>query len=248
MEFILHNSRKLSLSRMPSSLLGLLAFLAISGCQSTSGEQKMADKFDAADGGSLASEAAKPNAFASASSAGSAGQCAIALASGPPPKPAKGADFAKNAIGKNLARNVGRNILGNVIGGGVIGATVASQVVRTEQDMGGKWMVTDGSNKCGCEVQIRTGAGVLAQGFGLTSGYKLKDAKGGTMRNLSCSNAQLAAVNRFALGYSFTGYDAELAIEDANGAPVGSMKRDGINYFSGTLADGTSVTLWRRSG
>tara|TARA_R110000751_G_scaffold131275_4_gene233622 strand:+ start:46968 stop:47642 length:675 start_codon:yes stop_codon:yes gene_type:complete len=177
-----------------------------------------------------------------------AGQCAIKLASGPPAKPAKGADFAKNAVGKNLARNVGRNILGNVIGGGAIGATVASQVVRTEQDMGGKWMATDGSNNCGCEIRVRTGAGVIAQGFGRTSSYKLRDAKGGSMSNLTCSNPQLASVNRFALGYSFTGYDATLVIEGKNGAPIAKLKRDGINYFSGNLADGTPVTFWRRSG
>lgn len=174
--------------------------------------------------------------------------CSMALAGGPPPKPEKGSDFAKNAVGKNLVRNVGRNVLGNMIGGGVIGATVASQVVRTEQDLGGKWMVTDGSANCGCEVQIRTGAGVIAQGFGRTSGYKLKDAKGGNMKNISCSNPHLANVARFALGYSFTGYDATLAIESGSGQPVAQMKRDGINYFSGTLADGTPVTMWRRAG
>jgi len=147
-----------------------------------------------------------------------------------------------------VVRNVGRNVLGNMIGGGVIGATVASQVVRTEQDLGGKWMVTDGASNCGCEVQIRTGAGVIAQGFGRTSGYKLKDAKGGNMKNLSCSNAHLANAGRFALGYSFTGYDAVLALESGNGQPVAQLKRDGINYFSGTLADGTPVTMWRRGG
>jgi hypothetical protein len=176
------------------------------------------------------------------------GICAISLASGPPPRPAKGADFAKNAVGKNVVRNVGRNVLGNMIGGGVIGATVASQVVRTEQDLGGKWMVTDGASDCGCEVQVRTGAGVIAQGFGRTSGYKLKDAKGGNMKNVSCSNAYLANVGRFALGYSFTGYDAVLAVESGTGQPVAQLKRDGINYFSGTLADGTAVTMWRRGG
>lgn len=176
------------------------------------------------------------------------GICAMALASGPPPKPAKGADFARNAVGKNLVRNVGRNVLGNVIGGGVIGATVASQVVRTEQDLGGKWMMTDGASNCGCEMQIRTGAGVIAQGFGSSSGYKLKDAKGGNMKSISCSNPHLANAARFALGYSFTGYDAVLAIESRNGQPVAEMKRDGINYFSGALADGTPVTMWRRSG
>ncbi|MDP3525656.1 MAG: hypothetical protein Q8S27_13840, partial [Hoeflea sp.] len=189
-----------------------------------------------------------PTVTAFAATPANPAACAMALAGGPPPKPDKGADFAKNAVGKNLARNVGRNVLGGMIGGGVIGATVASQVVRTEQDLGGKWMVTDGASNCGCEIQIRTGAGVIAQGFGTTSGYKLKDAKGGNMSNISCTNPNLASARRFALGYSFTGYDAVLAIEGGNGQPVAELKRDGINYFSGTLADGTPVTMWRRGG
>jgi len=195
-----------------------------------------------------AADTATPTVTAFAATQASPGACAMTLAGGPPPKPAKGADFAKNAVGKNLVRNVGRNVLGNVIGGGVIGATVASQVVRTEQDLGGKWMMTDGASNCGCEMQIRTGAGVIAQGFGTTSGYKLKDAKGGNMKSISCSNPYLANAARFALGYSFTGYDAVLAIEGGNGQPVAELKRDGINYFSGALADGTPVTMWRRAG
>lgn len=212
----------------------------------------------AAQAGGAASSSASATAAASGSAASTAtafaatpaspAVCSTVLAGGPPPKPEKGADFMKNAVGKNLARNVGRNVLGNMIGGGMIGATVASQVVRTEQDLGGKWMVTDGTSNCGCEVQVRTGAGVIAQGFGRTSGYKLKDAKGGNMKNLSCSNPYLANVGRFALGYSFTGYDATLAIESPDGRPVAEMKRDGINYFSGRLADGTPVVMWRRGG
>lgn len=189
-----------------------------------------------------------PTVTAYAGSSAAPAHCAMPLAGGPPPKPAKGADFAKNAVGKNLARNVGRNVLGNMIGGGVIGATVASQVVRTEQDLGGKWMVTDGSANCGCEVRVRTGAGVVGQGFGRNTSYRLKDAKGGTMSNITCSNPLLANAARFALGYSFTGYDALLVVESGNGQPLAQMKRDGINYFSGTLADGTPVTMWRRGG
>ena len=215
------------------------ALMLLAACQSPSPAAKSEMTDTVASAPTVTAFAAKPATSAI---------CSITLASGPPPKPAKGADFAKNAVGKNLVRNVGRNVLGNVIGGGVIGATVASQVVRTEQDLGGKWTVTDGSSNCGCEIQVRTGAGVIAQGFGTTSSYKLKDAKGGNMKNISCSNPYLANVGSSALGYSFTGYDAMLAIESGNGQAVAQMKRDGINYFSGTLADGTPVTMWRRSG
>ncbi|KGF67084.1 hypothetical protein LL06_24420 [Hoeflea sp. BAL378] len=232
------------------SLMGVLALVA--ACQSPS---QTASAGAASPGTSAPSAPASATAgpqvttvTAFAATQSSPGACTMPLAGGPPPKPDKGADFAKNAVGKNLARNVGRNVLGSMIGGGVIGATVASQVVRTEQDLGGKWMVTDGSSNCGCEIQVRTGAGVIAQGFGTASGYRLKDAKGGNMSNISCSNPHLAQVRRFALGYSFTGYDAVLAIEGGNGQPVAQLKRDGINYFSGALADGTPVTMWRRGG
>ena len=225
---------------MKPQIVGLIGLATLlSACQTAPEQDKAATAETQAAASSVTAFAATPAAPA---------VCAIALASGPPPKPAKGADFAKNAVGKNLARNVGRNVLGNMIGGGVIGATVASQVVRTEQDLAGKWMVTDGSSNCGCEIQVSTGAGVVATGFGRNSGYRLKDAKGGSMKNLSCSNPHLANAGRFALGYSFTGYDATLAIEGRNGEPVAEMKRDGINYFSGTLADGTAVTMWRRGG
>ncbi len=223
--------------------------ILLSACQTPSSSPKSeAASTETAESETFDTATAASTATAFAATQAAPAVCSIALQGGPPPKPAKGADFAKNAVGKNLARNVGRNVLGNMIGGGVIGATVASQVVRTEQDLGGKWMVTDGHSNCGCEVQIRTGAGVIAQGFGSRSGYKLKDAKGGNMKNLSCSNPHLANVGRFALGYSFTGYDATLAIESRNGQPVAEMKRDGINYFSGSLADGTAVTMWRRGG
>lgn len=230
---------------MKTHIIGIVsALLLVSACQSNSTSTAELES-----GGTFDTGKPAPTETASTAAAvkpASGGTCAIALASGPPPKPSKGADFAKNAVGKNLVRNVGRNILGNVIGGGAIGASVASQVVRTEQDLGGKWMFTDGSKNCGCEIQIRTGAGVVAQGFGRTSGYKLKDAKGGSMKNISCSTPQLASANRFALGYSFTGYDATLAIEGGKGQPVAELKRDGINYFSGSLSDGTPVTMWRR--
>jgi hypothetical protein len=144
--------------------MGLITGLMLTGCQSTSGgmtsnagkcQIAASEEFDVS---------TKPNSFAAATAASgsaAAGKCAIELASGPPAKPAKGADFAKNAVGKNIARNVGRNLLNRAIGGGAIGATLASQVVRTEQDLGGKWMATDGSNNCGCEIQIRTGAAFI---------------------------------------------------------------------------------------
>ena len=50
---------------------------------------------------------------------------------------------------------------------------------------------------------------------------------------------------RWTLGYSFTGYDAPFDLYSADGAKVATLNRDGMDYFSGTLADGTPVTLWR---
>ncbi|PHP68856.1 hypothetical protein CSC94_02365 [Zhengella mangrovi] len=196
-------------------------------------------------------EATTATAYAAAPRA-SAGQCAIKVAGGPPPKPDKGSDFAKNAVGKNLARNVGRNAISNIAGsiagplGGAIGSAVAVQAIRTEQDLHGTWTLTDGSPTCGCEIEITTGAGLVPAGYFRSSGYRLKDAKGGRVSNVSCSNPLLASARSFALGYSFTGYDAKLALQTSGGSGVGLLNRDGMNYFSGTLADGTPVTMWRR--
>ena len=245
-----------------SNLLLAVGALILSACQST-GEQAALSPATPQTTAQAAATATPTSSAPSATAAASAtafaqtpaqtpAQCAIQLAGGPPPKPNKGADFAQNAVGKNLARNAGRNILANIGGrvagpiGGAVSGSLAAQAIRTEQDLHGKWMMTDGTSNCACEVDISTSTGLVPDGYFRSSGYRLKDAMGGKVKNISCSNPNIAATTSFALGYSFTGYDAELALQAANGSGVGLLKRDGLNYFSGTLSDGTPVTMWRR--
>lgn len=227
-----------------------LSFLLLAGCQATSEPTAIAavTQPDTAVPETAAIDANTTTPAPQAFVATATQSCANPLAGGPPPAPAKGADFAKNAVGKNLARNVGRNLLSSAVGGGYAGAALSSQVVRTEQDLGGKWQLTDGSNNCGCEVQIRTGSGLTRTGVLGSSGYTIRAASTGSMNSLSCTNPQLATVAGFGLGHSFTGYDADLQIKARDGSIVANMKRNGINHFSGSLADGTPVTMWRRSG
>ncbi|MEM0898952.1 MAG: hypothetical protein AAGI92_03265 [Pseudomonadota bacterium] len=169
--------------------------------------------------------------------------CSVELASGPPPKPAQGADFAKNAVGNNIKRNVGRNAItqiGGRIGGGLGGAIaggLARQAIRSEQDLDGNWTLTDGSPNCGCAIEIS--AGVSLQG---------SEATRGPLKQNNCTT--IASATRWSLGgRSFTGYNTTFTLLASDRRTVlATMNRDGINYFSGTLADGRAVTMWRRGG
>lgn len=170
--------------------------------------------------------------------------CSVQLASGPPPKPSKGADFAKNAVGKNVGRNVGRNVLtqlGGRLGGG-IGAAVASgaatSTIRTEQDMKGKWLATDGRTNCACEISISSGVNL-----------QLQSSNKGKLTTSNCASSSLASSQRWRLGHTFTGYNASLELLSSDNKTVlATMRRDGLNYFSGTLANGEAITMWRRGG
>lgn len=183
------------------------------------------------------------SAYASSADNPAAGQCAIQLADGPPPKPDRGSDIAKNAVGKNIARNVGRNAITRIGGrvGGGLGAAVAgglaSNSIRTEQDLKGVWTITDGSANCACQLDISSGTNL-----------QMQSSNQGKLKPKGCSSL-VASAARWSLGHSFTGYDApfQLLAPDRK-TVIAHMKRDGINFFSGTLADGTSVTMWRRIG
>ena len=218
-----------------------LSLAALSACQSASTASKpLALQAPAASAAAASAPAATtpapvqgtPTTVALASAA--PGQCAMVIA-GPPPKPAKGADF-----GKAAAKNVGRNVFAGLVGqaAGPLGSAVAHGValnaVRPEQDLKGTWTATDGSSTCGCAVQVSSG--INLQG---------KSSDKGKLSAAACSNGLLASAARWTLGYSFTGYDAPFDLYSADGAKVATLNRDGMDYFSGTLADGTPVTLWR---
>ena len=188
------------------------------------------------------SEAVKASAVMEATSSDAI--CSVQLANGPPPKPSKGADIARNAVGKNVGRNAGRSILTHLGGrlGGGIGVAAASgaatSTIRTEQDMKGKWLVTDGRSDCACNISINSGINL-----------QMKSSNKGKLKTEGCANPALAASQRWRLGHSFTGYNAsfELLAND-NKTVLATMRRDGLNYFSGTLPNGEPVTMWRRGG
>ena len=222
-----------------------LSLAALSACQSASTAPKpLALQAPA----TSATAAAAPDAATQAPAQGTPtnvafaavapGQCGMVIA-GPPPKPTKGADFGK-AAAKNVGKNVGRNVFAGLVGqaAGPLGSAVAHGValnaVRPEQDLKGTWTATDGSATCGCSVQISSG--INLQG---------KSSDKGKLSAAACSNGLLANAARWTLGYSFTGYNAPFDLYSAGGAKVATLNRDGMDYFSGTLADGTPVTLWR---
>lgn len=179
-------------------------------------------------------------ALATQTSAATPAQCAIQLAGGPPPKPPRGRDFGQ-AVVKNTGKAVQRGIIqqiGGAVAGG-LGAAVAGGVaqgtIRQEEDIKGVWRITDGNAGCACEISV-------------DSIWKLKGkgADSGFSKNRGCSNPTIKAMAAWTLGYSFTGYDSKFEFKAADKKTVlATLNRDGIHYFSGTLADGTPVVLWR---
>lgn len=167
-------------------------------------------------------------------------QCSIQLAGGPPPKPSRGADFGA-AFVKDSGKAVGRGaiqIVGGMLGGGLgsaIGSGVAQSTIRPEGDIKGVWTITDGSPGCGCEIAIDS--------FRIITG---KGSDTGTTKTRGCSSPQMLQVAAWALGHSFTGYDAKFELKAKDKKTVlATMNRDGAHYFSGTMANGAPVVMWR---
>lgn len=190
-----------------------------------------------------AAEPPKQQSSLQSSTTASGYGCSMNIAGGPPPKPAKGADFGKAAaknVGKNISRSLLSNIGARVAGplGGAVASGVATSTIRQEQDLSGKWTATDGKPDCGCTVEIRS-----------ATNLNLKTSNKGRAKSADCRNTGLVDVARWKLGHSFTGYNAsfELLAKDRR-TVLATLNRDGVNYFSGTMADGTPVTLWRRGG
>lgn len=205
-----------------------------------SDEQAMADTNDLVVEASTSDENSAAAPQTTAISATTGGQCSIRLAGGPPPVPPRGADFGK-AVAKNTGKAVQRGVLqqiGGAVAGG-LGAAIAGGVgqatIRQEEDIKGVWMITDGSNNCACEVSV-------------DSIYKLKGkgADTGNSKTRACTDTVIQQVAAWQLGYAFAGYGAKFELKKADKKTVlATMTRQGIHYFSGTLADGRPVTMWR---
>jgi hypothetical protein len=167
-------------------------------------------------------------------------QCTMQIAGGPPAKPAKGADFGE-AVVKDTGKAAGRGAIqlaGGLLGGGLgsaVAGGLAQSTIRSEGDIKGVWTITDGSPECGCQIGI--------------DGFFMQQGKGndtGSVKLKGCSNPQIAQAAAWALGYSFTGYDAKFELKAKDKRTVlATLNRDGMHYFSGTLADGTPVVMWR---
>jgi hypothetical protein len=166
-------------------------------------------------------------------------QCAIALPSGPPAKPRRLVAFGSDAA-RNVGRNIGRGVVSGVgvsVGGpvgGVVAGGVAATTIRSEYDLRGAWTATDGSQNCGCSITV-------SAAMKWTGG----SANKGTLSAENCGSPLLASARDWRLDDSLTGFDAELLLYAANGNRVAVLKRDSADYYSGTLSDGTPITVWR---
>ena len=264
-----HHARSNTRAILISGTTALAAFM-LASCQSSSGSQSSATLSSAAqpqqaaanaddtmaapqavdpDTAQVSTEAAAPAdassselALAStpAQSPAAMAACSITLAGGPPPKPAKGADFG-SAVAKNTGKAVQRSVIQNIAGrfggglGAAVGGAVASSTIRNEEDIKGIWKITDGRPNCACEISVDSAWKL--QGKGNDAGSSLKRG---------CTNPLVNRVANWALGYSFAGYGAKFELKAADKKTVlATMNRDGIHYFSGTLADGTPVVMWR---
>lgn len=216
--------------------------LLTAGCQTSSNSNTAGTDTVQPLDGSAASVSQEPAVTAARNAV--AGQCQRQIA-GPPPKPARGSDFARNAVGNNIKRNVGRNaitMIGGRLGGGLgsaVASGIATSTIRTEQDLKGVWAATDGASTCGCEINFSSGVSV-------TTG---QGSDSGRVSATQCRTAIAGAARWNLSGYSFTGYDTTLKILAADRRTVlATLNREGINYFQGTQADGTPIVLWRRGG
>lgn len=165
-------------------------------------------------------------------------QCAIDLPTGPPPKP-----DPLVALGTSTAWNIGRNVGRGMIAGagtmvagpvgGVAAGAVATRTILSEYDMRGRWTATDGSATCGCPLTFAAEVGWMGA------------PEKGTVTPSRCGNPLLATADTWRLDETLTGLESELLLYAANGNRIAVLKRSGADYYSGTLSDGTPVTIWR---
>ncbi len=167
-------------------------------------------------------------------------QCTTRLPSGPPAKPERLSAFG-TATAWNVGKNVGRGAItsaGTMVAGpvgGAVAGTVAARALPSEFDIRGTWQATDGAPNCGCSLTIQT-----------QSSWSGANPERGTAQSSGCRNSGLANANDWRLDETMTGLDAEFLLYAANGNRIAVLKRDGTDYYSGQLSNGTAVTLWRQ--
>lgn len=166
-------------------------------------------------------------------------QCEIALAEGPPEKPERLSAFG-TATAWNVGRSVGRNMItgaGTAVAGPVGGAVaggVAARALPSEFDIRGNWTTTDGTPNCGCGLTLSA-----------QSGWSGTNPPRGTAEPSGCRNSLMATANDWRLDETMTGLEAELLIYAENGNRIAVLNRDGPDYYSGRLSNGSPVAIWR---
>lgn len=166
-------------------------------------------------------------------------QCAAPLPDGPPAKPDRLMAFG-TATAWNVGRTVGRNAIagagGMVAGpvGGAVAGKLAASALPSEFDIRGNWQITDGVPDCACALSLAA-----------PGSWSGANTERGTARASGCNNALLASANDFRLDETMTGLDAEFLLYASNGNRIAVLKRDGPDYYSGTLSNGRMITMWR---
>ena len=166
-------------------------------------------------------------------------QCAVPLQSGPPAKPDRAAAFG-TATAWNVGRNVGRSAItgaGTFVAGpvgGAVAGNLAARALPSEFDIRGQWTVTDGTANCGCSLA-----------FAAPGSWSGANPPRGTARTSGCNNPLLASAADWRLDETMTGPEAEMLVYAQNGNRIAVLKRDGPDYYSGQLATGQSITVWR---
>lgn len=167
-------------------------------------------------------------------------QCTTRLPSGPPAKPERMTAFG-TATAWNVGKNVGRGAItsaGAMVAGpvgGAVAGSVAARALPSEFDIRGNWQATDGAPNCGCNLAITS-----------PTNWSGANPPRGTAQPSGCRNSALANANDWRLDETMTGLEAEMLIYARNGNRIAVLQRDGPDYYSGQLANGTPVTLWRQ--
>lgn len=194
----------------------------------------LASACQSGDGGATGAEAAAAPAFIGPM------QCTTRLPSGPPPKPEKMTAFG-TATAWNVGKNMGRTAItsaGTMVAGpvgGAVAGSVAARALPSEFDIRGTWQATDGAPNCGCSLAITS-----------PTSWSGANPPRGTLTQQGCRNSLLANVNDWRLDETMTGLEAEFLLYAANGNRIAVLKRDGPDYYSGELSNGTPVTIWRQ--
>ncbi|MGI9402171.1 MAG: hypothetical protein ACR2O0_13020 [Rhizobiaceae bacterium] len=214
----------------PSTVVIIAATLAVSGCTTsdTSGPSSSVFSNNTNQQGADTQPvvaAVNPN-------------CKKELADGPPPKPARGADFGQIAANNNSSDEQGIiQTIGGHFGEQTAATNDSTTSARTNSDVDvrGTWNITDGSPNCVCKLTV--------DGVFTTQG---KGSDTGTIKINECTSPGIISMATWSLAYTSSGYDSKLELKTKDRkTALAILNREGIHYFSGRLSNGAPITMWR---